>query len=216
MVMTLPSVAWLVLMCAGVILTIKLAKRAWQHRAIRIMVLVPLVTTLVVGGLFLFSGVPARHRLGPQIWHGPSSPRNAIRNAAVSAREFARDRIDDGRIAVQRAAGALKAKAEELRHSEAIQEYKATLTAEATDDCDNVGVTAMLQAFGPDTRSWNWRVVHGSVLWSLIAAAAIGAFLYVSYILLDASTRGHFSWPLRLAAVGGFGVIYAALALLRH
>ncbi len=211
-------VVCLLLACVPIIVTVKLAGRAMYHRKLRILLLVPLVTTLGFAWVILSAGGPGRHRLGPQIWHGPSSPRNAIRNAAVSAREFARDRIDDGRSAAQRAAGALKAKAEELRHSEAIQEYEAMLTAEATDDCDETGggVTAMLQAFGPDTRSWNWRVVHGSVLWSLIAAAAIGAFLYVSYILLDASTRGHFSWPLRLAAVGCFGVIYMAMALLRH
>lgn len=207
------SVVYLALVCAGVILTINLAKRAWQHRAIRIMVL---VTMLAAGALLLFSGVSGRHRLSPQILHGPSNPKMAIRDAAVSAREFARDRIQDGRSAAHKAKVILRDKVTELRQSETIQEYEAMLTAEASADGDGAGVFALIQPNGNHERALNWRIVTGSALWSLIAAAALGAFLYFSYILLDASTRGHFSWSLRFAAVGCFGVIYTAMALLRH
>ena len=51
---------------------------------------------------------------------------------------------------------------------------------------------------------------------SLLISLAIGAFLYLGYVLLDASTRGHFTWSLRLLSLLSFSVLVGALVLLRH
>lgn len=59
------------------------------------------------------------------------------------------------------------------------------------------------------------RLTHRRIVGSLVLALAIAAFLYVAYLLLDASTRGHFSWSLRVVSVILFGVIYLAVAVLR-
>jgi len=53
------------------------------------------------------------------------------------------------------------------------------------------------------------------ILSSLLMATAIAAFLGVGYVFLDASTRGHFTWPLRIAAVAAFAAIYVAMSALR-
>jgi hypothetical protein len=53
------------------------------------------------------------------------------------------------------------------------------------------------------------------LLSSLLTAAVIAAFLGVGYVFLDASTRGHFTWPLRIAAVAAFAAIYVAMSALR-
>ena len=49
----------------------------------------------------------------------------------------------------------------------------------------------------------------------LVSALAIAAFLYIAYLFLDASTRGHFSWSLRVVSIILFGVIYVAVAVIR-
>ncbi len=53
------------------------------------------------------------------------------------------------------------------------------------------------------------------ILSSLLTAAVIAAFLAVGYVFLDASTRGHFTWPLRIVAVVAFAAIYVAMSALR-
>lgn len=218
MVIPIGTVVGLLLACGGIILAIKLAKLTWRHRAIRIMVFVPLVIIAATGGKMLLSGGPGSHRFGLQVWDEPSNPKRAIQKAAATVRDFAHDRFEEGRTAALVATDLLKEKVEEHRHAKAVQEHAVTLStgvAEASDT-DGAGVTTMIQSYSTQAREMNWRIVSGSALWSLIAAVAIGAFLYLSYILLDASTRGHFSWPLRFAAIGGFGVIYVALSVLRH
>lgn len=52
-------------------------------------------------------------------------------------------------------------------------------------------------------------------LYAAQGGAAIAAFLGVGYVFLDASTRGQFTWPLRLVAVVAFAAIYVAMASLR-
>ncbi len=49
-----------------------------------------------------------------------------------------------------------------------------------------------------------------------LTALAIAAFLFVGYVFLDASTRGQFTWSLRILSAVAFGMIFAAMALLRH
>lgn len=61
-----------------------------------------------------------------------------------------------------------------------------------------------------------WRVRPHGVLSSGLIAFAIGALLYLGYLLLDASTRGHFTWALRGASVLTFAAMCAALFILHH
>lgn len=51
---------------------------------------------------------------------------------------------------------------------------------------------------------------------SLLLAVMIGAFLCVGYVFLDASTRGQFTWPLRIASLAAFGAICVAMETLRN
>ncbi len=59
-------------------------------------------------------------------------------------------------------------------------------------------------------------VQHRGVLWSLLAAVEIAVFLCVGYVILDGSTRGQFTWPLRIASVLAFAAVCVAMASLRH
>ena len=47
-------------------------------------------------------------------------------------------------------------------------------------------------------------------------ALAIAAFLFVGYVFLDASTRGQFTWSLRILSAIAFGLIFAVASMLRH
>lgn len=58
-----------------------------------------------------------------------------------------------------------------------------------------------------------WR---GDLLWSLLTAFTIAALLYLGYIFLDASTRGHFTWRLRILSVLTFAVLCAVVVALRN
>ena len=55
----------------------------------------------------------------------------------------------------------------------------------------------------------------GILTW-VLTAFAIGALLYLGYLLLDASTRGQFTWSLRLASLLTFAALCAAMSVLRH
>jgi hypothetical protein len=55
----------------------------------------------------------------------------------------------------------------------------------------------------------------GGVLASLMTALAIAVFLYVGYVCLDASTRGHFTWSLRLLSIVVFAAVCVLMAALR-
>lgn len=65
--------------------------------------------------------------------------------------------------------------------------------------------------------SW-WKMSCGAprcILSSLLTAAVIAAFLAVGYVFLDASTRGQFTWSLRIVALVAFAAIYVAMSALR-
>lgn len=57
---------------------------------------------------------------------------------------------------------------------------------------------------------------HGDVLGTVLTALAIAAFLYMGYVFLDASTRGHFTWSLRLLSIVVFAAVCVTMAALRH
>lgn len=59
-------------------------------------------------------------------------------------------------------------------------------------------------------------ILRESAVWSVMTAFAIAAFLYVGYLFLDASTRGHFTWTLRILSAFAFVAICIAMAALRH
>jgi len=60
------------------------------------------------------------------------------------------------------------------------------------------------------------RKLSPKVVWSVITACAIAALMFVGYIMLDAGTRGHFTWPLRVLSVLCFGAIITTVVALRH
>ena len=57
--------------------------------------------------------------------------------------------------------------------------------------------------------------IRGKPMSHLLTAVAIAAFLCVGYVFLDAGTRGHFTWRLRITAVVAFAAIWVAMASLR-
>jgi hypothetical protein len=59
-------------------------------------------------------------------------------------------------------------------------------------------------------------IARGSPIWSVATALVLAAFLFVGYILLDASTRGQFTWSLRILSALAFVAIVWAMAALRH
>ncbi len=69
---------------------------------------------------------------------------------------------------------------------------------------------------GHQARSHDEDVQHGGVLWSVLTAVEIAAFLCVGYVFLDGATRGQFTWALRIASVAAFAAIWVAMASLRH
>ena len=64
------------------------------------------------------------------------------------------------------------------------------------------------------SRSGHWAT-RGGIAWTLLMGVAIAAFLYLSYLFLDAGTRGHFTWQLRVISVLAFVGICVAIAALR-
>ncbi len=56
---------------------------------------------------------------------------------------------------------------------------------------------------------------HSRVGEVVLSAIALAALLYLGYLLLDASTRGQFSWTLRIVSIITFGVIIAAVHALQ-
>lgn len=53
------------------------------------------------------------------------------------------------------------------------------------------------------------------IVWTAILGGAIILFLYLAYLFLDAGTRGHFTWQLRIISVVAFVGICVAIAALR-
>jgi hypothetical protein len=60
-----------------------------------------------------------------------------------------------------------------------------------------------------------WGIVRGGLVWNLVMGLSIAALLFVAYIFLDASTRGHFTWSLRILSVLVLVGIFATMAALR-
>lgn len=58
-------------------------------------------------------------------------------------------------------------------------------------------------------------IIRGGLLWNLVTAISIAAFLFVGYVFLDASTRGHFTWRLRILSAMVLMGIFATMAALR-
>ncbi len=57
---------------------------------------------------------------------------------------------------------------------------------------------------------------RGGVIWGLLTAVEIAAFLMLGYVFLDSATRGQFTWPLRIASAVAFAGIYVAMSSLRN
>lgn len=55
----------------------------------------------------------------------------------------------------------------------------------------------------------------GGLVWTVILGGAITVFLYLAYLFLDAGTRGHFTWQLRIISILAFVGICVAIAALR-
>lgn len=87
------------------------------------------------------------------------------------------------------------------------------LTIELEDE--NGSWSMVLKERAPQRRLPRRDTWLGSVVPSLLIAGAIAVFLYIGYILLDAGTRGHFTWSLRIVSVLAFGVLLVTLAALR-
>ncbi len=60
-----------------------------------------------------------------------------------------------------------------------------------------------------------WGIVRGGLVWNLVTGFSIAALLFVAYVFLDASTRGHFTWSLRILSVLVLVGIFATMAALR-
>lgn len=84
-----------------------------------------------------------------------------------------------------------------------------------------------IEAVGPATvhtltqqylqKPWlgHWRIIRGGLVWNLVTALSIAALLFVAYVFLDASTRGHFTWSLRILSALVLVGIFATMAALR-
>lgn len=56
---------------------------------------------------------------------------------------------------------------------------------------------------------------HGTWMSSILIGFAVLAFLYISYLFLDASTRGQFTWSLRILSALTFVCLIITIQLLR-
>ena len=61
----------------------------------------------------------------------------------------------------------------------------------------------------------NAGLTRRGLVWNSLLGLAIAALLYVGYAFLDAATRGHFTWRLRVVSIIAFVSLCAALAVLR-
>jgi hypothetical protein len=80
-----------------------------------------------------------------------------------------------------------------------------------------------VKTLGDRTKRWSrdlWRrapKLRGTgVVGTVVAALALAGFLYVGYVFLDGSTRGHFTWSLRLLSIMAFAALCLLTAIVRH
>ncbi len=99
-----------------------------------------------------------------------------------------------------------------VRYSEAAVDGRGEMTVAIAHDHGTARVTTLTERRLPGLlHRFSPRVV-----WSVITACAIAALMFVGYIALDAGTRGHFTWPLRVLTVLCFGAIITTVVALRH
>jgi hypothetical protein len=53
------------------------------------------------------------------------------------------------------------------------------------------------------------------LFWTLASAAGLGLAIFILYTFLNAGTKGHLAWPLRIASVAAFIVLCLGLLAIR-
>lgn len=186
---------------------------------------------LLVAAVFLLQGAPGRNRT--------HLPRRAFSMAAgrmESKLEVAMASVERARKAVDRTRRHAEITVSSAAHGATVSGWHREDSHAAVRDANAVVVVPSQDPAPPVVTSSSYGIVynssdptpsfeirlppdwsrHGRGISSLLTALAIGAFLYLGYILLDASTRGHFTWSLRLLSLFSFSVLVGALVLLRH
>ncbi len=183
--------------CGGLVILAVILSVVW--RGARGMIVVGFLVLGLAATAFLFVG-PRSRPVAPRI-HMPELPDAGAVEAYVAEIRAQREQVE------QRVG-------EELRRgAEAV-----ALAARGIGVQTQVTVLEPLKirisrlSEGPGAKSW---VRPGSVLWSGVTAFAVAALLYLGYLFLDASTRGQFTWSLRIVAVFTFGALFAAISVLR-
>lgn len=94
--------------------------------------------------------------------------------------------------------------------------WQVPMIAEAPDD---VGAFADAKGVSSSVKSHVVTVSRSpkkraAAFGTALTAIAIAAFLYIGYILLDASTRGQFTWSLRIMSLLAFAILFGAVSLI--
>lgn len=109
---------------------------------------------------------------------------------------------------------------EKANHNHGISKLSYTSSAEGsfertivtTQDGAEIAIVQTSRSRAP--RTYRGAIAEGVVF--AAGALIVVAFLYIGFLFLDAGTRGQFTWTLRVVSIVAFGVICAAVALLRQ
>lgn len=211
---SVPSWAFLLLLCCGTIVAIRAISMVFRSRIAR-MCLMFCLTLVCLGGVFvLFApmGPPARWtnstRLVPPM---PPIPHIGVPVAAPGVEEVSiQGYLEAAKSHGERAASAARVKIQE--GGEALAEFGDRVSVETHRFAVEHHLSNIPHRTVAGLRQMRSK---GIVAWGL-TAFAIGALLYLGYLLLDASTRGQFTWSLRLASLLTFAALCAAMSVLRH
>lgn len=212
-----PSWMFLALACCGALVAIKLLRAVVAGHGRRLLIVVAVLCLPAMTAGFLWQGRSDRALVIRTPWsHGSES---GVR--AAKARRPAKHLKRDHRVAAARAAEHYEEAVQAARGATAdalvvmLDEPSAPSPADPPQAPVLVGARRALDAHLVRLGHRESHLPRG-LLWSLIFAAAIGAFLYIGYLFLDAGTRGQFTWSLRLLSLVAFSVLWAAMTMLRH
>ena len=210
----MPTWAALLLLGCGVLVMLRVISMLRRGRVAGILLM--FLLTLAFAGAAMFMFMPAGHgtpsaRLAPPI---PPVPKAELPPAPLDADPVSFElSVENMRKHGDRLAQSARIKIQ--AGAEAINEV-AQKVAEQTR-------ALVRQHPVPPVPDVAHRVVDGvrrarpaGLAASGLMAFAIGALLYLGYIFLDAGTRGHFTWSLRIVSVVTFAALCLALSILRH
>lgn len=184
----------LILPVVGIIGIILVASKMFRISSIIRPLVILLLNIAIIGGLFvfLFANPTRLHRIKSAV----SSSINTHPSITPLQKEKIHLRVD-------------QALARAETHQQQITTY-----AQQQHEFMQEHLAKADQTFHTTKIRWS-NVSHRTWLSSVLIGFAVFAFLYISYLFLDASTRGQFTWSLRILSALTFICLFITIQLLR-